>query len=89
MTAEPCVTARRLRLYVPSYMRISEGIKSLFRRRPPAAGELAARAETDSEGDQIRESEAVLKPEFDPRLGASHSLSAELVAIPEHLTSGQ
>ncbi|MGZ4332820.1 MAG: hypothetical protein ACXVRK_04800 [Gaiellaceae bacterium] len=50
-------------------MKISERIKSLFRRQPPTAEELAARAEAESARDQIRESEAVVKPQVDARLG--------------------
>jgi hypothetical protein len=52
-------------------MKMSERIKSLFRRQSPTAGELAAGAEADRVRDQIREGETVLKPEFDPRLGVS------------------
>jgi hypothetical protein len=35
-------------------MKISHKIKSLFRRRPPTAGQLAARAEAKSELGQIK-----------------------------------
>jgi hypothetical protein len=51
-------------------MKISERIKSLFRRQPPTAEELAARAEAESMRDQIRENEAVLRPLVDERLGS-------------------
>jgi hypothetical protein len=36
-------------------MKISEKIKDLFQRRPPTEEELAARAEVESERDQIRQ----------------------------------
>jgi hypothetical protein len=36
-------------------MKISERVKTLFRRQPPTAEELAARAEAESVRDQIRE----------------------------------
>jgi hypothetical protein len=50
-------------------MKISERIKNLFRREPATAEERAARAEADRVRDQIREDEAVLKPQVDARLG--------------------
>jgi hypothetical protein len=50
-------------------MKISERIKSLFWRELPTAGEVAARADADGVRDQIRENEAVLNPNNDPRLG--------------------
>ena len=50
-------------------MKISERIKSLFRREPATPEELAARAEAQSVRDQIRENEAALKPQVDARLG--------------------
>ena len=49
-------------------MKITERITSLFRRQPATAEELAARAEADSVRDEIRENEAVLKPQVDARL---------------------
>jgi hypothetical protein len=36
-------------------MKISEKIKDLFQHRPPTEEELAARAEVESERDQIRQ----------------------------------
>jgi hypothetical protein len=36
-------------------MKITEKIKSLFQGRPPTEEELAARAEAESERDQIRQ----------------------------------
>lgn len=36
-------------------MKISEKIKSLFRRRPPTEEERAARAAAESERDQVRQ----------------------------------
>jgi hypothetical protein len=53
-------------------MKVSERVKSLFRRQPPTAEELAARAEAESVRDQIRENEAVLKPQIDERLGGGN-----------------
>jgi hypothetical protein len=53
-------------------MKISERVKTLFRRQPPTAEELAARAEAESVRDQIRENEAVLKPQIDERLGGGN-----------------
>jgi hypothetical protein len=50
-------------------MKIGERIKSLFRREPATPEELAARAETESVRDQIREDEAVLKHQLDARIG--------------------
>jgi hypothetical protein len=49
-------------------MKISERIKSLFRRQPPTAEELASRAEAESMKDQIREDRAVLKSQGDGRI---------------------
>jgi len=42
-------------------MKISERIKILFRRQPPTAEELAARAEAEKIRDQPREDPAVLQ----------------------------
>jgi hypothetical protein len=53
-------------------MKIGERIRSLFRRQPATAEELAARAEAESVRDQIRENEAVLKPQVDERLGGGN-----------------
>jgi hypothetical protein len=53
-------------------MKISQRIKSLYRRQPPTGEELAARAEAESLRDQIRENEAVLKPQIDERLGGGN-----------------
>jgi hypothetical protein len=53
-------------------MKISERIRSLFRRQPPTAEELAARAEAERVRDQIRENEAVLSPQVDERLGSGN-----------------
>lgn len=53
-------------------MKISERIKSLFRRQPPSAEELAAHAEAERARDQIRENEAVLRPQIDERLGGGN-----------------
>lgn len=44
-------------------------ITSLFRREPPTAGKLAARADADGVRDQIPENEAVLNPTNDLGLG--------------------
>jgi hypothetical protein len=49
-------------------MKISEKLKSLFRRQPATAEELAARDEAHSLRDQILEDEAVLRPQIDARL---------------------
>ena len=52
-------------------MKISERIKSLFRRQPPpTAEELAARAEAESVGDRAREDDAVLGAQLDAQLSA-------------------
>jgi len=67
MTPEPCTAARQFRLSASFDMKISKRIK--IRRQPPTAEELAARAEAESVRDQIRENEAVLKPQIDERLG--------------------
>jgi hypothetical protein len=40
-------------------MKITARIKSLFRRQPATAEELATRAEADSVRDEIRENEAL------------------------------
>ena len=42
-------------------LQISEKIKSLFRRQPLTAEELANRSETKSRREQARQGEAVLK----------------------------
>ena len=52
-------------MYASCDLKISEKMKSLFRRQPPTAEEFAARAEVQSERDQIREDEAVVKGELD------------------------
>jgi hypothetical protein len=49
-------------------MKITARIESLFRRQPATAEELAARAEADSVRDEIRENEAVMRPQVDARL---------------------
>ncbi len=45
-------------------MNITEKIKTLFQGRPPTEQELAARAEAESERDQIRQ-EAGIKSQVD------------------------
>jgi hypothetical protein len=45
-------------------MKISERIKSRFRRQLPTAEELDARAEADSVRERIREDEAALRNEL-------------------------
>jgi hypothetical protein len=50
-------------------MRISERIKSLFRRQPPTADELAARTEAERVRDQFRQEKAVLKSQVGPGFG--------------------
>lgn len=49
-------------------MKISERIKSLFRRQPLTAEELAARAEVERIRDQPREDPAVLQHQIVDRL---------------------
>jgi hypothetical protein len=48
-------------------MRISQRIKSLFRRQPPTAEELAARREAESIRVQSRPDEAAVRNEVDAR----------------------
>ena len=48
-------------------MKIGERIKSLFRRQPFTAEELAARAEAESAREQIHQNDAALKQELDAR----------------------
>ena len=48
-------------------MKIRERIKSLFRRQPTTAEELAARAEAESAREQLRQDLAVLESEIDAR----------------------
>jgi hypothetical protein len=52
-------------------LKISERIKSLFRRPPPTAEELAARAEAESMRSQIRHDEAVLRNQVEGRIPGS------------------
>ena len=49
-------------------MKISERIKILFRRQPPTAEELAARAEAEKIRDQPREDPVVLEHQIVERL---------------------
>jgi len=49
-------------------MKISERIKSLFRRQPPTAEELAAHAEAERMRDQPREDPVVLEHQIVERL---------------------
>jgi hypothetical protein len=49
-------------------MTISDSVKSLFRRRPPTAEELAARADAESEREQIRQEKALHKAEADAQI---------------------
>jgi len=49
-------------------MKISERIKSLFRRQPLTAEELAARAEAETIRDQPREDPVVLEHQIVERL---------------------
>jgi hypothetical protein len=50
------------------YVTIGDSIKSLLRRRPLTAEELAARAEAESEREQIREEKALHKAEADAQI---------------------
>ena len=59
-------------------MRISERIKSLFRREPPTAEELAARAEAERLRDQIREDEALVSPQVQERMDSGQFLPPPL-----------
>jgi DNA-binding ferritin-like protein len=52
-------------------LKISERIKSLSRRPPPTAEELAARAEAESMRSQIRHDEAVLRNQVEGRIPGS------------------
>ena len=49
-------------------MTISDSIRSLFRRRPLTAEELAARAEAESQREQIRQEKALHKAEADAQI---------------------
>jgi hypothetical protein len=51
-----------------SYMKISDSIKSLFRRRPLSAEELAARAEAETEREQIRQEKGLHKAEAEAQI---------------------
>jgi hypothetical protein len=59
-------------------VRISERIKSLFRREPPTAEELAARAEAERMRAQIRENEAMLTPQVEERMDSGPFLPPPL-----------
>ena len=52
-------------------MKIGERIKQLFRRQPPTAEELAARAEAESMRDRLRQDEAVMQNQGAARLPGS------------------
>ena len=49
-------------------MSISDSIRSLFRRRPLTAEEVAARAEAEREREQIRQEKALHKAESDAQI---------------------
>lgn len=49
-------------------MSISDSIRSLFRRRPLSEEERAARAEAESEREQIRQEQALHKAEADAQI---------------------
>jgi hypothetical protein len=53
-------------------MKMIERIMSLFRRQPPTAEELAARAESESMREQIDQDKAVLKLQVDERIGGGY-----------------
>ena len=49
-------------------MKISERIKSLFRRQPATPEELDARAEAESVRQQTREDETAIRDDLGPRV---------------------